>query len=509
MINQDEQPDSNLELKNKVVQGGAWSLGRMLITSVLNLGVMAILARELSPAEFGLVALASVIIQLLTLLGTEGINQFIIHDHGPGLKERTHAAFWLDGIISVTISVIGILLVPSITRFYTNPGLKEILIVLIAVFPIRSLSKVPDAILRKNLEFKKLEIRDTILEIFVGVASVTMALMGCGVWSLVIPGVASSALRLLIVFKITSWRPELNLFTHYWSKILKYYANIIGNAITSLIITDGDTLLIGKLLGSKMLGIYNMGWQSANIINRTLIGVGNKLALPTLAQVSKSVKQTKEVLFKILRISSTISFPSFIGLFVVADNFILVVYGPQWEASILPFRILLIFAMRYAINPPLGAYFQSIGRPDVTFKLGLIIVPFYILGIWLGSFYGIVGVATGVTIVRTVFGFVTFELVARFLHVRFIDIIKPLAPAFYASLVMGLIVFGTKMLLSLFFESNQLILLLLLVVTGIMSYWLLLRNAFKILALELVGTLKPLMGKYHSVAQKLMKLSAV
>jgi len=508
MPNLEELPESNRDLKNKVVQGGAWSLGRMLITNVLNLGVMAILARELSPAEFGLVALASVIIHILTLLGTEGINQFIIHDHGTDWKERTHAAFWLDGFMSLAISLIGILLIPAITRFYTNPGLREILIVLIVVFPVRSLSKVPDAILRKNFEFKKLEIRDTILEIFIGVTSVTMALLGYGVWSLVIPGTISSALRLLIVFKITSWRPEMHLYTNYWSKIFKYYANIMGNALTSLIITDGDTLLIGKLLGNKMLGIYNMGWQSANIINRTITGIGNKLALPALSRVSNSLKQSKEVLYKILKVSSTISFPAFVGLFVIADNFILVVYGSQWEASILPFRILLVFAMRYAINPPLGAYFQSIGRPDVTFKLGLVIVPFYLLGIWIGSFYGIVGVAVGVTIVRTVFGFVTFELVARFLKVRFFDILKPLTPAFYASIIMGVFVFGIKMLLSLFLADNQLIMLLILVISGILTYWLLLRNFFKANALDLTETLKPLTGKYHSIAEKLLKTTA-
>ena len=275
--------------------------------------------------------------------------------------------------MSLAITLIGFLLIPAITRFYTNPGLREILIVLIVIFPIRSLSKVPDAILRKNFEFKKLEIRDTILEVFVGLTSVTMALLGYGVWSLVIPGTISSALRLLIVFKITNGCPEMHLYTNYWSKIFKYYANIMGNALTSLIITDGDTLLIGKLLGNKMLGIYNMGWQSANIINRTITGIGNKLALPALSKVSNSIKQSKEVLYKILKVSSTISFPSFVGLFVIADNFILVVYGPQWEASILPFRILLVFAIRYEINPPLGAYFQSIGRPDVTFKLGFML----------------------------------------------------------------------------------------------------------------------------------------
>lgn len=509
MTSLNELPNSNRDLKNKVVRGGAWSLGRMLITNVLNLGVMAILARELTPVEFGLVALASVIIHILTLLGTEGINQFIIHDNGIGWRERTHAAFWLDAIISVTISVIGLLLVPVLTRFYTNPGLREILIVLIVVFPIRSLSKVPDSILRKNLEIKKLEIRDTVLEIFVGATSVGMALLGYGVWSLIIPGVASSALRLIIVFMIISWRPEFNVYIQYWPRIFKYYINIIGNAVTSLIITDGDTLLIGKLLGNKMLGIYNMAWQSANIINRTIIGIGNKLALPTLSKVSNSIQQSKEVLYKILKVSSTISFPCFVGLFVIADDFILVVYGPQWEASILPFRILLIFAMRYAINPPLGAYFQSIGRPDVTFKLGLVIVPFYLLGIWIGSFNGIVGVAVGVTIVRTVFGFVTFELVARFLKVRFIDILKPLATAFYASIIMGAIVFGEKMLLSQFLAENQLILLLVMVMTGILVYWLLLRNFFRTNAFVLTETLKPLTGKNHSVVEKLMKLSPV
>lgn len=493
-------------ITSKVAVSGAWIYGRLVVTSIINLGVIAILARQLTPGEFGIVALAGVILQLLTVLGAQGVNQFVIYDNDEGREDRVHAAFWLDLTIAILSLVIGIAAIPLITKVYTDEGLGLIILVMLIKFPMDALSRIPDALLKKNLDFKQLEIRDTFLQVFAGLTSVGMALTGFGVWSLIIPSLIASPLRAIIIFKISKWRPQLKLHLKEWKRIFSYSMNIIGSTLTTFIISQGDTLLVGKLMGTNLLGIYNLSWRSSNLITRTIIQVSSKLALPTLAKVSDDIEKLRNALSRILKLISTISFPLLIGLFVVADDFILTLYGSQWEQAILPLRIMIIYALRFTVTTPIGAVFKSIGRPDINFKIGLLIVPFYLIGIYIGSFYGIIGVASGVTIVRTSFGLISFWLAGRFLKSSFYEIIKPLFPAFAASSIMGFILYFTNIGINSIFELNNYINLILLAVIGGGIYLFLLRTYYNPLAIELSHVLNPLLGKRSVYFARLLNI---
>jgi PST family polysaccharide transporter len=498
-------PKTNLS--TQVVQSGVWIYGRMIATSVINIGVMAILARQLAPAAFGLVALAQVVLRFLVVIGSEGVNEFVIYDNQPGREERIQAAFWMDLTFSLASAGIGLLLVPWLTKFYAEPNLGPILVVMLLRYPFDSLSKVPDALLKKSLDFQRLAIRDTILEVSAAIMQVVLALAGWGVWSLVIPITLASPLRAIIVFQMAHWRPSLQFHFHLWQRIFSYSANVIGSSLATYILNDGDTLLIGKLLGSSTLGVYNLAWMVANIVPRNISGLTSKLAFPTLSAVSGDMVRLRAGLARMLQVLAIITFPPLIGLFVVADNFILTVYGPHWNEAVLPLRILIIFAIRLAVGSPVAAVYKAVGRPDLGFKLSLAIVPFYLLGIWLGSFYGLVGVAVGVTLVRTLLGSVSFELTARCLQVRFLDVLRPMALPLFASLWMGGSVFLCKLILSQFFPATSLVALLFLVACGGLVYFLLLRTVYHDLALELARLSAPVAGPFQGWINKALRIT--
>ena len=117
------------------------------------------------------------------------------------------------------------------------------------------------------------------------------------------------------------------------------------------------------------------------------------MTLPTLAKSSGDIFRLSKNFKKIIRLIGVVSFPPLVGLIVVADVFILVLYGEKWIDAILPLRILLIYAMRFSVSTPIGDVFKAIGKPEIGFKIGLGVVPFYLFGIYLGSDYGIVGIA--------------------------------------------------------------------------------------------------------------------
>lgn len=496
-------PEQNLT--EKVVRGGTWIYGQMLFTNVINLGVMAILARQLTPSEFGLVALANVLLRFFVIMGTEGINQFVIYDNQDGREERVHAAFWLD-ITTTTGSVIIsiLLLVPFFAGFYAEPELGPVLMVLLVRFWFDTFSKVPDALVNKSLDFQKLVVRNTILEVMSSIASVILALTGWGVWSLVLPGLLTSPLRALVAFRLAKWRPQFRFQIKSWPRIFGYAANVTGTSLTTLILNEGDTLLIGKIMGSEILGIYNLAWQTANVVSRTVVGLTNKMALPALAAVSNDLPRLRSAVYRMLRLLSIVTFPLLIGLFVVADDFILTLYGPQWQGAILPLRIMLIYAMRYAVGSPAGIVYKAVGRPDIGLKLGLVMVPFYALSIWYGSFYGIVGVALGVTIVRTFFGFIGFELLARCLKEGIWNVLQPMSSAFIAACIMGLSVYVVSVFFDSFVGTSLILSLFIQTVVGGLVYLALLRTRYQVLARELASIMIPITGRFQGFVGKIL-----
>lgn len=484
-------PEPSQNLASKVVRGSAWVYGRGLVTSVFNIGVMAILARQLTPADFGLVALASVLLRFLAILASNGVGDYVIHDNKEGREERAQAAFWMDLALSSAVTMFGFAAIPLITNFYSDLGLAWILVALLLRYPIDSMAAVPDALIKKSLDFQTLAIRDTVLEIISGLGSILMALTGWGVWSLVIPGLMLAPVRLVIVFWLAGWVPRLPLQIHLWGAVMKYSASIIGANIANTIASEGDTLLIGKTLGSSALGLYNMAWQNANLVGRNVTSTVGKLAMPALSAVSQDAARLREAFNRMARLLAIVSFPLLIGMFVVADLFILTLYGAQWQESILPLRILIIFALRQTVGGPASVIYNVVGRPDLGMKFGLGFIPFYLLSIWLGSFYGIVGVAIGVTATRTIYGMIQFAIGAQLVQESLFDLLKELAQPASAAALMGAGVFIMRLVLEQI-QMFQLANLVILVCVGGAFYFLILSTVYRNLLLDLITVVESL-----------------
>jgi PST family polysaccharide transporter len=478
----------------KTVQSSAWIYGRHFVTNIFNLGAMAILARQLDPRDFGLVALAQVLLRFVALLGASGIGDYVIFDREEGREGRVHAAFWLGLSFACLTGLIGIALVPLLVRFYGEPALQAVLLVLIAKHVLDQLYVVPDALIKRTLDYRKLVARDTVLEISSAAASVWMALRGWGVWSLVLPALFVSPIRVAAVLWMARWLPRLPFRRSEWPRIWRYSANAIGANLATSILAEGDTLVVGKALGSEALGIYNFAWQTANLVSRNVSGAVGKVAMPALAAVGGKMERLRLAFHRMLRLLATISFPMLVGLFVVAEEFVLTVYGPKWTDAVLPLRILILFAMRHCIGAPANSLCLVVGRPDIGFKVGAAVVPLYLLSIWIGSKYGVVGVAAGVTLSRTLGGIFAFWVSARLLGEGMGPVLRQLAQPFAAACLMGGIVAVVRLSLQRFGLPVP-FLLVLLTCTGFAAYVVLLSTRYRGLQGELRAVWRALFSR--------------
>lgn len=482
---------------SRTVKSSAWMYGRMLVTNVINLGVMAILARQLTPADFGLVALAQVLLRFLAVIGASGVGEYIIYDNAEGREERTHAAFWLGMAMAMVVVTLGLIAMPVLTRFYTDEGLGVLLLLMLIRYPLDQISTVPDAIIKKSLDYKKLVIRDTVLEIVTSLASVVMALSGFGVFSLVIPSLAAAPLRAVIVMWMSKWHPTLPLRFPLWKGIFKYSANVIGGTFATSVIAEGDTIVIGKSLGSNQLGLYNLSWQSANIVPRTVTGVIGKLAMPAFSAVSLNRNRLIDGYRKVIQLLSTVSFPLVIGLMSISDLFILVIYGSQWKESILPFQILLIGALSRSIGSPVSVIPNVLGKPEIYTKISLSFIPIYLSFILIGSKFSIIGVAIGVSTSRLLYDLTLLVIGSRMIKIKAKQVISAIFKPLFLASIMGLIVSLVKLFIGSVY-INDLLEILLLVTLGGVIYLVMIRifcqdNLF--LLIDLIRDLSPKSAK--------------
>ena len=462
-------------LGKHVVHSSAWLYGRHLVTNALNVFVIALLARKLAPADFGLVALANVCLRFLATLGPVGVGSYIIYDREEGREERVHAAFWLNIVLTLAVVGISFALVPLVSGFYQVPHLQTMLLLLVAQFGLGQLAGVPDALLQRALDFKKLAVRETVLEILNGVGMIAMALAGFGVWSLVVPAMLLTPVRVILAFKLARWLPKRFLGRSSWPRIFRYAFHTTGAGLVTQLVNEGDTLIIGKRLGATDLGFYSQALASANLVNRNVTGVVAKVAMPALSAVSDDTDRLRAALNRMLRLLALVSFPLLIGLLVVADLFVITLYGSKWQPSILPLQILILYALRQTVGSPSTVIYNVIGRPDIGFKMGLVFLPFYFCSIWVGSLYGIVGVAVGVTAARFGYGMIQFGVVARLTKQGFIELLKPMVEPLIAATCMGALLYGCRLLLVSLGVSGTSLLLVLIGLGGLLWSLLLLR----------------------------------
>jgi O-antigen/teichoic acid export membrane protein len=419
------------------VHSGVWLLLRRFAANAIRLAAVAVLARHLSAAEFGVVALAEVVLQFIVLTSETGVGTYVIYDRSSRAEERTHSAFWLGVVVTVAQMLVFIVVAPLVARYYAQPVLFSVLLFLAAAFAVRQLSVVPDALTRKRLDYRPLVVRDTACDVLSASLSVALALGGYGVWSLVLPSVLIEPVRLVAVFSIARWRPRLRFGTGDWPTIGRYSFHVMGTNLLNLVANDGDTLLVGKVLGSRALGFYDLAWQLSNVVSKNITAVVGTVAMPALAMLDRDYERLRAAYCRMLRLLAVVSFPILVGMFVLAGDLVSLIYGPGWEPVILLLRVFILFTLVRSVTALSGVIFLVTGRPEIGTRFNLAFTPVYLAAIWLGSARGLVGVASAVALVRAAGACVSLVLSNRSVQLRDSRALLTMAPAALLALGMG------------------------------------------------------------------------
>ncbi|MEA5529739.1 lipopolysaccharide biosynthesis protein [Dolichospermum sp. UHCC 0684] len=450
-----------MSLKQKAITSTIWSICQSWGTQFISLIVFSLLARLINPENFGLIALASTFLAFITIFLDQGFSTAIIQRKELE-EEHLNTAFWTNIGIAGLMTLITIVLAGEVANFFNQPNLTPVIRWLSLSFLIGSLNSVQTAIFQRKLDFKPLAIRSLIATLTGGVVGISMALMGCGVWSLVGQQLTNGLIQAIVIWWASDWRPKLSFSERHFRDLFSFGINIIGINILGFLVTRSDNILIGYFLGPVALGYYDLAYRLFMVVTGLFVGVITSTAMPIFSSIQEDLPRLRNTLYNLVELSNTIAFPVFLGMSALAPELIVVIFGKHWEASIPVFQILNIAGLLYGgfyFNAPL---MMAMAKPDWKLKLDIYRTFIYFLAFLIGINWGIIGVSLGFVLSAYLgSSWVTVLLVQKLIKINILTYLSKFFTPLINSLIMFLIILTAKYLLFNNISPNKTSLLIL------------------------------------------------
>lgn len=382
------------DLKGRSIRSGIATMGSQVCLFVLNMGSLVILARMLSPEDFGLIAMVATVTGFLELFKDLGLSTATIQ-RAEITHQQVSTLFWVNVVVSAGIMVLTAVLAPAIAWFYGEPRLVGITLVLASGFIFGGLTAQHQALLKRQMRFATLAAID-ISSMLVGViTAIGLASYGFGYWSLVFMRLAMSITNYVGVWLTCQWRPGLPQRRSGVRSMLAFGGHLTGFNVVNYFTRNFDNIIIGWYKGAGQLGLYANAYKllllPINQINVPMTSV----ALPTLSRLQNDPERYRAYYCKGILLTVTFGMPLVAFLGATADKIILVALGAEWKDAILLFQLLVPAAFLGTFNMAMGWVYTSLGKADRQFRWNLVVSAFTVLCFLVGVRWGAAGVALG------------------------------------------------------------------------------------------------------------------
>lgn len=385
------------DLKGRSVRGGAITLGAQACKFVLQVGSTAVLARLLTPQDYGLIAMVAVFTGFVGLFKDLGLSMATIQR-----AEITHAQvstlFWINVAVSVLLAGIGMALAPAIAWFYNEPRLVGITIALSATFIFGGLAAQHTALLRRRMKFHLLAAAHlTALLISIGVA-ILLARRGAAHWALVAMIATEAVATTSLTWLFSGWRPGLpRRNSDTWS-MLAFGSQLTATNFLNFFARNADNFLIGRWLGAAQLGLYTKAYGLMMLPISQIKGPLTGVVVPAMSRLVNDPTKYSQYYLRVVRLMCWATTPLVAVLAALSDEVVLLVLGERWTAAAFTFKILAIAAVFQGLYSSLGWLYVSQGATKRLFRWACIFVPALVVSFAIGLPFGINGVAAAYTL---------------------------------------------------------------------------------------------------------------
>ncbi len=357
-------------LEQQAAQGLRSATAGRIVQQVTQFITTVLLARLLVPEDFGLLGMTIALVGFGNLFAEFGFGTALVQR---SLLREDHliSAFWVMLAAGLSISSLFFLTAPAIAWFYESPPLMELARVFALSPLLVALAAVPRALLRRSLAFSQLALIEVGATVFSGVLAVILAFRGWGVWSLAAQVLAMQAFILAATFALAAWRPLFCFSMPAVREILPFSSNLTGFGAVNYWARNIDDLLVGKFIGSAGLGIYTRAYALMLLPVTQVTTVVGDVMLPVLSSMQADHPRARALFLRMVGLVAFVAFPLLAGLLVLAEPFVLALFGSQWVEIVPVLRVLCLVGIVQAVCNPVGWIYQSQGRTDLMFRWGV------------------------------------------------------------------------------------------------------------------------------------------
>ncbi len=358
-------------LKKQAVSGIIWSSIERFSVQGLQFIIMIIMARILSPRDYGLVGMLTIFIAISQSLIDSGFSQALIRKQNRTNIDNS-TVFFFNILIGIILYGLFFLIAPYVSLFYHTPELTLLMRVISIGIIFNSLAIVQRALLTIDLNFKTQAKASLTATIISGIIGITMAYRGCGVWSIVIQQLINLVCNTILLWILAQWRPILVFSKSSFNELFSFGSKLLVSGLLDTIYRNIYLIVIGKFFSASTLGYYTRSQQFSDFPSANLTGVMQRVTYPVLCRIQNNNEQLANAYRKFLRVSAFIIFPLMLGLSAVSKPLIFILLKEQWIFSATLLQILCFSGMWYPIHAINLSLLQVKGRSDLLLKLEII-----------------------------------------------------------------------------------------------------------------------------------------
>ena len=428
---------SSDSLGARILSGIAWKAGSQITLQLTRMAVALVLARMLSPHDWGLAAMVLVFSGFVIVFTDNALGTALIQRRDVNEGDRS-TVFWISAGLGLVLAALAVLLAEPLASFYREPDVRWLFVALSGGILVSSLGTTHMALLVREMSFSRLELRQIAATLVGATVGISLAVADYGAWAIVGQMLGEAVTSTVLLWLLTPWRPSLMFSTASVRKLGGFAGNVFAE---NMLWQGGRTVasvLIGRLLGAAALGTYTLATTVILTPFARIAAPLQQVFFPAFAQIAEDRARMADIWIRATRLIGAISVPALVGLVVVAPDFVQVVLGPKWDKATIVIQVLAIVGVIQSLHTLNAEVLLALGKASTLVRYTALWVIATTVAVVVGQRWELTGVAVAYAVATLLVEPLRAVLTTRALGIPLARFLRSLRGVTEATVAMGL-----------------------------------------------------------------------
>jgi O-antigen/teichoic acid export membrane protein len=431
---------------HRVTRGLAWVGASQVTLQLTRMAVAIVIARLLTPSEYGLAAAALVFASLVLVFSDLALGAALVQRKRLSEADRC-TAFWITIGSGVAFTVAGVLLSGAVAALYGQPEVRPLMAALSVSFVLTAVGATQQSLLLREMAFRRLELMTMAGSLAGGAAAIVLAALGQGAWAIIAQALVTAAVSSALYWRASDWRPALLFSRRSLRDLWSFSGYLMGHRLLFYLHQNADRFLIGRYVGSAALGAYAVAYNLMLTPATRIGGPLQRVLTPAFSRMQDEPERIAAAWARVTRLIGTVAIPSLLALVILAPDFVPVVLGGRWDAAVPLVQVLAWVGMLQALQSVNVDILIARDRTRAVFRYAMLFCTAHVCAFVVGLHWGVVGVAVAYAVSSTLVEPVLTVVTARALGVSPWVVVRSLAGVVQAAAVMAVAVLACRLAL--------------------------------------------------------------